>query len=278
MTRRIDARTGTALALMPVALGITLFGAPGLFAGLCALVALAGAWEWAGIMAPQRPRRKALGVALTALLLAWYYYHASLVLALYITAMALLWWAAALLLIIRWQYGREFTPGLLLQVVAGMLTLAPAWVALVTLRAQGETLGPALVVCLFALVWSADIGAYYTGKRWGRRKLAPRLSPGKTLEGLAGAFACGLAAALFCAALLLYEGGPGLAPFLVVCMVTVAMSIIGDLTESMIKRSAGVKDSGALLPGHGGVLDRIDSLSAAAPAFFVGMAVLEGGA
>ena len=121
---------------------------------------------------------------------------------------------------------------------------------------------------LFVVVWSADTGAYYTGKRWGRHKLAVLVSPGKTLEGLFGAFGFGLAAALLCALLLLRAGPGELLPFLLVCAATIAVSVIGDLTESLIKRSGGVKDSGELLPGHGGALDRIDSLTAAAPVFF----------
>ena len=284
MSPRIDARIGTALVLMPLALGITLYGTQALFAGFCAVVTLIGAWEWTGIAAPRRWYWELAGLLLTALLLATcyvlliaHYYNSSHVVAFYIMGLSLIWWGAALVLIMLRQSGREFSPGVLAQAVMGALTLVPAWVALVALHIQPAWRGPELVVCLFALVWCADTGAYYTGKRWGRRKLAPHVSPGKTLEGLGGAFAGGLAAALLCALLLLQMGLPELAPFLLVCMATIAMSVLGDLTESMIKRSAGVKDSGELLPGHGGALDRIDSLTAAAPAFYVGMLLLERG-
>lgn len=271
MKLRIDPRIGTALALAPLVLGITLYGSHALFAGLCTVAVLAGAWEWAGIAKPRRARWKALGLVLTALLLALCYHHIDGVLTLYVVGLSLLWWAAALVLIMLRQDGRRFSPGLLSQAGIGMMVLVPAWVAVVALHAHPEFRGPALVACLFVVVWSADTGAYYTGKRWGRHKLAIHISPGKTLEGLFGAFGFGLAAALLCALLLLQASQGELLPFLLVCAVTIAASVIGDLTESMIKRSGGVKDSGELLPGHGGALDRIDSLTAAAPVFFAGL-------
>ena len=210
-----------------------------------------------------------------ALVLAICYCNISSLMTLYIVGLSLLWWGAAVVLVIRSQDGRKFNPGLLLQAGIGMLVLVPAWVALVALHAHSEFRGPVLVACLFIMIWSADTGAYYTGKRWGRRKLALHISPGKTLEGLFGAFGFGLAAALVCAVLLLQMTLIELALFLLVCSGTIAMSVIGDLTESMMKRSRGVKDSGELLPGHGGALDRIDSLTAAAPVFFAGVLALE---
>ena len=127
---------------------------------------------------------------------------------------------------------------------------------------------------LLMLIWVADIGAYFAGRRWGRRKLAPTISPGKTWEGVWGAAAAAAAFALVGAAVLgVGSRWPG---FVAVCMVTVVFSIVGDLFESMLKRQRGVKDSGSLVPGHGGVLDRLDSLLAAAPVFLLGWLVLAG--
>ncbi|MGB4876542.1 MAG: phosphatidate cytidylyltransferase, partial [Candidatus Competibacter sp.] len=140
------------------------------------------------------------------------------------------------------------------------------WAALMALRAD---YGPRSVVFLLLLVWAADIGAYFAGRRWGRRKLAPAISPGKTWEGALGGGLATLVLALVGAAFL-KVGASGFG-FVAVCLITMGFSIAGDLFESMMKRQSGLKDSGSLLPGHGGVLDRVDSLSAAAPVFLLGL-------
>lgn len=275
MKFRIDPRVGTALVLMPLVLGITLYGTHTQFAALCAIAILAGTWEWAGLAGPRGTRWKILAQVLTALLLAACYYNIDGAMTLYIVGLSLLWWGVALFLIMRRQEGGNFSSGLFSQAGLGMIVLVPAWVSLVALHNHSEFRGPVLVTCLFIMIWSADTGAYYTGKRWGRHKLALHISPGKTLEGLFGAFGFGLVAALLCALVLLQMTLIDLMLFLLVCTVTIAMSVIGDLTESMVKRSGGVKDSGELLPGHGGALDRIDSLTAAAPVFFAGVLLME---
>jgi phosphatidate cytidylyltransferase len=149
----------------------------------------------------------------------------------------------------------------------GALTLAACWLALYELRLAGA----ALLVSCMAIVWLADIGAYFAGRRFGRHKLAPRVSPGKTWEGVAGGVVAVLAAAAIAAATL--PAGPdspvfsswvaaraGWAAAVAVLAALAALSVVGDLYESLLKRLAGVKDSGSILPGHGGVLDRIDAL------------------
>jgi phosphatidate cytidylyltransferase len=163
----------------------------------------------------------------------------------------------------------------------GAVVLAACWLALYELRLAGA----ALLVSCMAIVWLADIGAYFTGRAFGRRKLAPRVSPGKTWEGVAGGIAVVLAAAVLAAVLL--PGGPQspvfsswLAaragwPVAVVLLACIAgLSVVGDLYESLLKRLAGVKDSGRLLPGHGGVLDRIDALIPTMPGCLLLMQVL----
>jgi phosphatidate cytidylyltransferase len=127
--------------------------------------------------------------------------------------------------------------------------------------------GRAFILFLFLMVVAADIGAFLIGRRWGRVKLAPRVSPGKTWEGVLGGVA--LAAVVAVAGSVAF-GMPSL-PFLGMCVLVIVGSIVGDLTESLFKRFAGLKDSGALLPGHGGILDRIDSMTAAAPLFLLGL-------
>lgn len=128
-----------------------------------------------------------------------------------------------------------------------------------------------MVMILISLIWIADIGAYFVGRKWGKRKLAPTISPGKTVEGLLG----GLTGVIVYASMighwvLGYSGWTWLL-WVVLVLMTALFSVSGDLFESRLKRRVNVKDSGTILPGHGGVLDRIDSISAAAPVFFVGL-------
>lgn len=157
--------------------------------------------------------------------------------------------------------------------IVGWMIIVPAWAALVYVHASGDD-GPLRVLFILVVVWVADISAYFAGRRFGVHKLAAVTSPGKSIEGAASGMAAvgllGIAGGLWL----------GLPPVLVVmfvlmCVAAGALSVLGDLTESLAKRRAGVKDSGNLLPGHGGILDRIDSLTAAAPAFAVGFDVLE---
>jgi phosphatidate cytidylyltransferase len=145
--------------------------------------------------------------------------------------------------------------------LTGWILIVPTWLALVRLQQW-----PWVLLAVLGVVWIADIAAYFAGHVWGRRKLAPAISPGKTWEGVAGAV---LGVAVY-HALVWHFGFSAVAPqaaiaamFLVVCLLP--LSILGDLFESWIKRKAGVKDSGRLLPGHGGVLDRIDALTATLP-------------
>jgi phosphatidate cytidylyltransferase len=125
---------------------------------------------------------------------------------------------------------------------------------------------------MLTLVWLADIGAYFSGRKFGKRKLAPSISPGKTWEGVYGGVLVNLIWILL--VFWLIDGwGIGLLPFVLIGVATVAISVVGDLFESVLKREAGVKDSGQLLPGHGGVLDRIDSVIAATPVFVSGFMI-----
>lgn len=156
-------------------------------------------------------------------------------------------------------------------VVSGLLVLVGGGVAFTVLH-DAPGYGPGWVLLLMFLVAGADIGAFFAGRRYGRVKLAPQISPGKTREGAWGALAATTLVALAGALALGVPAARWLA-FLFVCALTVVWSIVGDLFESMLKRQHGAKDSGSLLPGHGGVLDRIDSLSAAAPVFLLGLTV-----
>ena len=225
-----------------------------------------GAWEWAGFGALRGTGARtayAAGVALL-LVLAWHWTAVPKHLILLLSA-ACAWWAIALLWL-SWGPPRHH-PALAL--ACGLPVLVPAFIALARLQVatQGFAGGPQMVLWLVLLVIAADVGAYFAGRSLGRRKLAPRVSPGKTWEGAMGGL---LMVALVAWAGAAYFGLPPLAVVVFGCAVGV-FSIIGDLTESMFKRAAGLKDSGALLPGHGGLLDRIDSVTAAAPLYALGL-------
>ncbi|MFT5313561.1 MAG: phosphatidate cytidylyltransferase, partial [Paraglaciecola sp.] len=152
----------------------------------------------------------------------------------------------------------------------GVFTLVPTWVAIVSLRSSLYEVDPyygaSLIFYVLGIVWAADIGAFFVGVKFGRHKLRPRVSPGKTFEGLMGGVFASSAIIAFAA--LHYQVDPSrIWLHIVIGGLTVGVSALGDLNESMFKRCAGIKDSGTLLPGHGGVLDRIDSLTAAFPVF-----------
>ncbi|MEE8287297.1 MAG: phosphatidate cytidylyltransferase, partial [Gammaproteobacteria bacterium] len=154
----------------------------------------------------------------------------------------------------------------LVRLIAGWLILAPAWGAMVRLHSVAGS-GPLLVLYLVFLISTADSAAYFVGRRLGSRRLASNVSPGKSLEGVAGAL---LAVAILAIAVsLLADFAPPLG-FVVLSLITALVSILGDLTESVFKRRAGLKDSGSIVPGHGGILDRIDGVTAAAPIFVLG--------
>ena len=227
---------------------------------------LYAAWEWSALARLQAPGARAAYVLAIALLLALAGRYALTPGAFrLLLAVAAVWWLLALL----WL---AFIPERVSRsgaAIAGAWVLVPAWAALSGLQTGSER-GPWLVFYVLCLVWAADSGAYFVGKRFGQRRLAPRVSPGKTWEGVAG----GLLGALLVAAVGARLFGVPAAGFIALGGAVALVSVIGDLTESMFKRFAGLKDSGSLIPGHGGILDRIDSVTAAVPVFVLGLALL----
>jgi phosphatidate cytidylyltransferase len=183
-------------------------------------------------------------------------------------------WAAASVRLMDYQRGGQGLPDDPMFIGGlGIAALLCAWIALCGLHARPSQ-GPYWVIFLMVLIWTADIAAYFAGRRWGHRRLADRLSPGKTWAGVWGALAASLVVAML-GLQLFGVTGVRYYMFLAVAVATVLFSIVGDLFESLLKRKAGVKDSGSVLPGHGGILDRIDSLLAASPIFAVGVMILE---
>ena len=251
-------RVVTALLLLGGLLAVLFLAPPLLAAAAFALVAGLAAWEWAGLMKIDAAGRWLYaGFILISCLGAWYqpafaYPRLWVIAACFWLAFAPLW------LRFRWRLASND----LLGYGVGWVLIVPTWAAMTALHAAS----PWLLLAAMALVWVADIAAYFTGRAFGRHKLAPAISPGKTWEGAAGAVVAVLVYAI-AVALLSGRLPDGAAWPLAVAgiLLLTAISIVGDLFESLIKRQAEVKDSSGLLPGHGGVLDRIDSLTATLP-------------
>ena len=254
----------TALILLPIALcGFFLLDGAN-FALFIGLVVTLGAWEWArlaGLIA--QGLRVAYAVVVAGLLMLL---HLMPELAPWVLGVSVLWWALATWLVLTYPRTSELWASVACRLLIGLLVLLPAWQGLVLIKHW--PLGNWLIMAVMVLVWGADIGAYFSGRAFGKRKLAPQVSPGKSWEGVYG----GLALSLVITAVVGLVRDWTVAELLkglIGAALIVFISVVGDLTESMFKRQSGIKDSSNLLPGHGGVLDRIDSLTAAIPVFAV---------
>lgn len=234
------------------------------------------AWEWAGICGWHTPVARYLYTLLMgcSLVLTYFYLHHSEYSHWLILGSACGWWLLASGWLWHFQHDGHslFPTTAATKALLGIFILIPAWGALFIL--DSIPAGGQWVIFLLVLIWTADSSAYFVGRRWGRLKLADKISPGKTWEGVAGALFGSTLVALAFAGLWLQVTGLELLLFTLLCLLTVIASIIGDLLESAFKRQANLKDSGQLLPGHGGILDRIDSLTSAAPIFVMGLALL----
>jgi phosphatidate cytidylyltransferase len=220
-------------------------------------VMLGGAWEWSAFLGLSATAGRAAYVVLIAALIAAVTFLA--IEPALVFKIALVWWVAALI----WIFFFPTPIPAAVRWLSGALVLVPLYLALVILY----NVAPELLFFALLIVWVADTGAYFAGRFLGRVKLAPDISPGKTWEGVIG----GLVAVVLLTLLRTTWAETDLAVFIPFCLAVACLSIVGDLTVSMFKRTAGVKDSGGLFPGHGGVLDRIDSVAAAAPLFALGL-------
>ncbi|MDG1945361.1 MAG: phosphatidate cytidylyltransferase [Halioglobus sp.] len=235
-----------------------------------------GAWEWSRMAGFSNPMVRAIYVllVLAGLVAVYLYCHLgdapSREMVQPFLGVACLWWSFALLWIKSYPDSAIFWRNTAMRCLMGFLILVPAWIAAVYLLSFPQ--GGMLVVMMVIVVAAADIGAYFAGKRFGEHKLAGQVSPAKTWEGFwGGVVACVLLALLLFYLLPDHAAHIGLVSVVAVIITTGLASVVGDLTVSMVKRESGVKDSGSLLPGHGGVLDRLDSLSAAAPVYTLGL-------
>ncbi len=240
-------------------LGVVLFAVPEMVVrAIIGLLMLAGAWEWSGFLGRTGLVARLSYVVMIAAMLV----SLTLYFAMYteqILLIGLVWWFIALI----WTFFYPTRIPTAVRWLCGILVLLPLYAALILLY----TADPMILLFAMLIVWVADSGAFFVGKAIGRVKLAPRISPGKTWEGVIG----GLIAVVLLILARSYWVDTNLSVFVPFCLAVAIISIVGDLTVSMFKRTVGVKDSGKLFPGHGGVLDRIDSIAAAAPLFAFGL-------
>lgn len=272
----------TALILAPAAISAIFYLSLFNFAAIMLVVMAIGAWEWGPLMGCASKRYRIAFVSITSILIATLWFlipleqlwdapkhlieQANIVLWL-----AVAWWLlSAGLTFLYPRCSKFWSSHRSVRGLFGWLTLVPTWLAFMALRTSEYQVdsyhGAQLLMFLFLMVWSADVGAYFVGKSIGKRKLLPNVSPGKTLEGFLG----GVVFACIMVAIAGYFIDWTMAQYRIVIPVTIlitTISVLGDLNESMFKRQAGVKDSGTILPGHGGILDRIDSLTATAPIY-----------
>jgi len=262
----------TAALLIPFVMWAIFFASTDVWAIVMGGFVSIAAWEW-GAMCLLPTIHRYSYACFIALCLAGSYFliQSTPISALYLLSIACLWWLIALFFVIAYQKQQDYLPNSrLVRMIIGVLLLVPAWMGLFWLKAEQ---GGHAVFFLLLLIWIADSGAYFAGRRFGQRKLAVRVSPGKTWEGVAGALVISILFVIAYAYFKLPELS-SIIPFLLLCIFTVFISILGDLLESLFKRKTGIKDSSQILPGHGGVLDRIDSLTSAAPLFVVGLIYL----
>ena len=275
-------RVIAAAVMLPVAVLAVLFLPSAMLAAAIGLLMMVGLWEWSVLAGLNSLIARAAYLVLNAIALAGLAWAAGPELApIKLVALAgVVWWLLVPMWLLHFDFAREDKAwSRALKLFAGSAGVIPAWAAIYWLHhgaaglGHAPSQGPVWTLFVLLVIWAADTGAYFAGSRWGRRKLAPRISPGKSWEGLFGG--------LFLAMLVSAAAVPvlrlawwQLSQLLMLVMLTVLISIAGDLFESLVKRHAGAKDSSHLIPGHGGMLDRIDSLLAALPVFVVARELL----
>ena len=260
----------SAVILIPLVVYGVLYLSTNTFMLILAVVLLAGMWEWGRLALLPNTAARVIYLAGIAGLFGLCLAVGLETIAWPVLLLACVWWLAALIWLTRPQFCAAHTPACTaLKLVAGILVCVPAWLAL-TLIHGGAYDGPRLVLILLVAVWLADSGAYFAGRYFGQHKLAPVVSPGKTWEGVYGGLAASMLFAGAIAWLLLKAPWPWTAKFVLAMLVAMMFSVVGDLLVSLFKRQSGLKDSGSIIPGHGGIFDRIDSLVAAAPLFLSG--------
>lgn len=276
-------RLFTAVILAGVFLFTLFASSPLVFVAFCLLALMVGAWEWSGLAELKKNIQKVLFVVTVTLLMLLVAYAAGFVhfsglnliavvkgqyLIQTLLSLGVAFWFCMLAILLGYPSSQRFLKARATRLLMGVILLVVAWVSLLFLRYQAE--GQFWVIYIVAVVAAADVGGYAFGKMFGSKKLAPLVSPGKTWEGFAGGLVVAQLLALGMFAYFYSSDQsplPSLTVLLLVTALLAAVSVLGDLLESLLKRGCGLKDSGTILPGHGGVLDRLDGLVAALPVF-----------
>lgn len=273
-----------ALVMAPLAIAAVLLLSTPWMAALSAAAFLIGLWEWLRLAEIDDPIARGVLLVVNLLLmvaLVWASRSAtgsSLILFQLMMMLGVIWWLLAVIWLRHYDFASDHnTHARVFKLAAATLSIVPAWCALALIHASdsepsllgGVQQGHVWLLVALMIVWAADSGAYFAGRKFGKTKLSPRISPNKTVEGLVGGVVAGMIVAL-AAAPLAGASMKELPYVAIVAIWTILFSVVGDLYESLLKRHVGAKDSSHLIPGHGGVLDRIDSVLAALPVFALG--------
>lgn len=265
----------TGIILILLAIYLIFRATPLVFTCVIGLVVLLAGWEWSGLMRVQKTVYRLGYLLIISLGMIAVFYLPIF----YILSAVFCWWLVALFLIFQYPKAKKWwASGFLVRAMMGLFVLIPFWYAL-TFFIRATMDGRWLLFFLMILISGADVGAYFSGRTWGDKKLLPSVSPNKTRVGLLGGLLLGLGLAFvgilsFPVYCLTNMSPVQILSLLGVSFVTILFSVAGDFFESMLKREVGLKDSGAIFPGHGGILDRIDSLTAAAPVFLFGLLLI----
>ncbi|UPG93541.1 phosphatidate cytidylyltransferase [Luteibacter aegosomatissinici] len=263
----------TAAILLPIVLALILLPPTGFFAAVAAIAFVGAAWEWAQLAGFRTQIGRGVVAAAAAVIIIVMLLVRTHGLLAALTFAGVAWWIGCCFWLRHFTFAAApNSENRMLKLGAGLLVIVPALAAAADIHASERGHGWTLLA--LAIVWAADTGAYFSGRYFGRRKLAPRISPGKTWAGVYGAVAAGGLVALVGGWILGVDDTGKLVGLVILGFVTVAFAVVGDLFESLMKRHAAVKDSGSLIPGHGGLLDRMDSVFAALPIFAAGKLLL----
>ncbi len=265
----------TALLLLPIVILAILYLPTPAFSLLWLAGLNLAAWEWSALAKLNSLVSRVIYILVldVVLVVLWFNLNTNAVTDMVILASAGFWVVVVVSLLFDLTHrmsGLSPAAYRTIGMVVGVFIIVPTWLALVLLH-QSQ---PSSVLLVFCLVWAADTGAYFAGRSFGKRKLAPSISPGKSWEGVIGGLLLSLVF-VYGWSLMAEISKAEQASFIIIAMITVMVSIYGDLLESVFKRVSGIKDSGQLLPGHGGIMDRLDSITAAGPVFVAGYLIKE---